>query len=242
MALLNPLNEQVIRNLKLGEITFPEINYNQFEKLNRTKTTILAAYSNIQQHGPSEFLNNLNWDSKGDIEWQNEMLEFLYETINQLITEYRKFPSDNLLEKIFTYIQLWGGNAGRGIYVNGDRWLGNFDLTVYKKGVSLVLNSDYQSALKVLNSIKQMGISFSTKHIHFWSQGSEPIFDSIISKIVFGRKKPNANEYSHYIESIDKLIGEIDNPEITRMKVERTLFNWSETIDGKNWINYRNPK
>jgi len=234
--ILNIIDRANIGRLNIGEIAFPNLDFNRFEDLNRNRTTLKGAYTTIERYGPPEMLVDLDWNFNGDIVWQNGMLAILYDRIFQLIKEYYQNPTNELLIKIFTFIQLWGGNGGRGIYVNGRKWMGNFNLETYLKAVKLIEEVNYKSALKELNSINYFGISFATKHIHFWSQGGAPIFDSIISKIVFGRKYPRESEYSKYIESIDKLILELGNPEITRMKVERTLFNWAETDEAQNWV------
>jgi hypothetical protein len=84
-----------------------------------------------------------------------------------------------------------------------------------------------------------MNTSFATKHIHFWSRSDAPIFDSVISSIVFGRKILKTSEYGAYVESLNDLLQWLEMPNLSRSDLERSLFNWANTPAGKEWISNR---
>ncbi len=76
--------------------------------------------------------------------------------------------------------------------------------------------------------------AFSTKHIHFWSLASAPIYDSIIAEIVFG-DLVKEKDYQIYLNSMDALIAELGVSSISRSTIERNLFNWANTPSGMEW-------
>ncbi|MFZ9681520.1 MAG: hypothetical protein ACO3CL_08895, partial [Bacteroidia bacterium] len=76
---------------------------------------------------------------------------------------------------------------------------------------------------------------------HFWSNAEAPIYDSIIAAIVFGRKhdQVSAGQYQPYMKALDALIEELNNDQLTRSSIERSLFNWANTPLGLQWRNLR---
>ena len=206
------------------------------------KTTILAAYTNIANKVDPVLLEGLNWNNHGDIAWQNQMLQSLSGSIIEMINDYHNNTEDGLLlTKIFVWIQLWGCNSGRSIFVKGPRWPANFKLNIYSAAINFILEKDFHSALATLNRMFGIKTPFATKHIHFWSNAEAPIYDSIIAAIIFGRNQNQVrpHEYLPYINSLDLLIDEINNNQVTRSSIERNLFNWANTPLGKQWINLR---
>jgi hypothetical protein len=148
---------------------------------------------------------------------------------------------EECLKKIFIYIHVWGGIAGRNIFVMGKNFEGNFKPKTYKCAIDLLRNKKIGEALKKLNSIAYLGTSFSTKHIHFWSLGELPIYDSVIAKLVFGRKTVRALHYEGYIQAIDNLITCLewrDGILRNRQTIERGLFNWAAN-QGTEWLALR---
>lgn len=152
-----------------------------------------------------------------------------------MIAEYQHNPNNHLLTKIIIWIQLWGGNSGRGVFVRGQGWPQNFDLQIYINAVNQIQNQLYVEALNTLNHLNYVSTAFSTKHIHFWSGGDAPIYDSIIAAIVFGRNQSQVrpNEYPIYIDALDELIEELNDYNVTRSSIERNLFNWADTQQGR---------
>lgn len=238
--MVNPNNHQLILNLHRDQIAFPQIDYTGLPELQRQRTTLFAAYTTIQNCAGNEYLQELNWNANGNIEWQLQMLEHISTQIFQMIVRYNANPDNELLIKIFLWIQLWGGNSGRSIFVRGQGWPNNFNGNRYAQAVDLVIEGNYQQALEILNNLYGISTAFSTKHIHFWSDGDAPIYDSIIAAVVFGRKisQVRSNEYTPYIDALDQLIVELNDlghQNITRSMIERNLFNWADTEQGLTW-------
>lgn len=239
MKIIDPSRIEKIEQLKQGEIAFPLIDYQFILPLNLPATTLLAAFTTISKNVPNDYLEDLNWNNNGDINWQNEMLQHLSGSIYKMINEYQNNETDELLTKIFIWIQLWGGNSGRSVFVRGQGWPNNFNINMYKNAVEQINNEDFQDALITLNNLYGVSTAFSTKHIHFWSNAVAPIYDSIIAAIIFGRKLVRPQEYQLYIHALDQLIDEINNDQITRSSIERNLFNWANTPLGLQWRNIR---
>jgi hypothetical protein len=187
-------------------------------------------------------LEGLNWNNHGDIAWQNQMLQSLSGSIIEMINDYHNNTEDGLLlTKIFVWIQLWGCNSGRSIFVKGPGWPANFKLNIYSAAINFILQNDFHSALATLNRMIGIKTPFATKHIHFWSNAEAPIYDSIIAAIVFGRKprQVSAGQYQPYMKALDALIEELNNDQLTRSSIERSLFNWANTPLGLQWRNLR---
>jgi hypothetical protein len=240
--MIDPCNIENIQQLNQDEIAFPLIDYHINEQLDLTATTLLAAYTTISGKVDTALLEGLIWNTNGDIVWQNTMLQHLSQSIYEMINQYHIKQSDELLTKIFIWIQLWGGNSGRSVFVRGQGWLQNFNIEAYRDAVQLILNADFQNALTTLNgNIYGISTAFATKHIHFWSNAVAPIYDSIIAAIIFGRNKNQVrpNEYQPYINGLDQLINKINNNQVTRSSIERNLFNWANTPLGLQWRNLR---
>ena len=237
--MINQNNFNEIEQLGRGDIAFPLIDYHLNLPLQLPATTILAAYTTISKKVDPVFLDGLEWNANGDIAWQNVMLQQLSNGIYAMIEEYNANPNDELLTKIFIRIQLWGGNAGRSVFNRGNGWPGNFRVDVYRSAVQEIANINYTRALATMNSMYGIATAFSTKHIHFWSNANAPIYDSIISEIVFGRNTVREKDYSPYINALDALVNEINNDQVNRSAIERSLFNWANTDLGKKWRKIR---
>lgn len=228
-----------ISNLQRHNIAFPNITFSN-QELQRTKTTLKGAYTLISNSGLSKYLEDLNWNNDGDIEWQNNMLKLLSIEILKMIEKWKKEENSELLKKIFLYIQLWGGITSRGFFIKKN---GGFDCNYneqgYKKGVEECIKEDTQSLVSFCN-LNQVGISFATKHMYFWSNKKLPIYDNIIAMIIFGRTpQNNIRHYQQYTESL-KEMGKIKN--IRTSLIERSIFNWYETENGRRWFDMRKSK
>jgi hypothetical protein len=228
-----------ISKLQRHNIAFPNITFSN-QELQRTQTTLKGAYTLISNSGLSKYLEDLNWNNDGDIEWQNNMLKHLSIEILKMIEKWKKDENSELLKKIFMYIQLWGGNTSRGFFIKRN---GGFDCNYneqgYKTGVEESIKEDTQSLVSFCN-LNQVGISFATKHMYFWSNKKLPIYDNIIAMIIFGRMpQNNVKHYQQYTESL-KEMGKIKN--IGTSLIERSIFNWYETENGKRWFDIRKSK
>jgi hypothetical protein len=239
--MIDPNNIEEIQQLNQDEIAFPLIDYHLHLPLNLPSTTLLGAYTTISNNVGQELLEGLVWNNNGDIHWQNHMLQHLSDSIFEMINEYHNNPADQLLTKIFIWIQLWGGNSGRSVFIRGYGWPQNFNICQYSNAVHEIMNGNFGNALTILNGIYGISTAFSTKHIHFWSNATAPIYDSIIAAIIFGRNQNQvrSHEYLPYINGLDLLINEINNNQVTRSSIERNLFNWANTPLGIQWRNLR---
>jgi hypothetical protein len=236
---VNQMND--IKVLRKGELAIPNLDFAGNPDLNLNSTTLLAAYSVISSRVEPRFLDGLDWNENGNINWQNAKLKMLSTKINDLIKNYRKDSPDDLLIQIFLLIQLWGGNAGRTIFVRGNGWRRNFNVECYRKSIELIQEEKYVDALYTMNTMFGINTAFSTKHIHFWSLSSAPIFDSIIAEIVFG-DVVKEKDYEIYMNSLDQLVAELGNESISRSTIERNLFNWATTPAGLEWRAIRKSK
>jgi hypothetical protein len=243
MKRIEPNNTKEIEKFENDEIRFPNIDYSSNGELNLNRTTLLAAYTTISNRVDKEYISDLEWDPNGDIDWQNKILKHLSDTIYEMIGEFESKSNDFLLEKIFIWIQLWGGNSGRGIFIRGEQWPRNFNGSTYLKAINKIQIGKYTEALEILNTLYGVSTAFSTKHIHFWSKKDAPIYDSIIAAIIFGRNPAQirAEEYLIYIESLKKLSKELKKEGIntSSSSIERNLFNWANSENGLNWRKIR---
>lgn len=165
------------------------------------------------------------------------LLQQLFSCIYATISAYRKEPNNVLLTKIFIWIQLWGGNSGRSIFIRGQGWPKKFAILTYLDAVNQIQNHQYIPALQTLNGMYGVKTAFSTKHIHFWSGSDDPIYDSVIAAVEFGRNQSlvSPKEYPHYINALNYLIVELNDNNVTRSSIERNLFNLADTQQGKLW-------
>lgn len=237
--MIHPTSLDEISHLAKGEIAFPLIDYTAILPLDLKSSTLQEAYTLISARVDPSYLEGLNWRDKEGTSWHNEMLEQLSDNIYSMIEDYEKCPSEFLMTKIFIWIQLWGGNSGRGIFVMKEKWPKNFNPKLYENAIKQTKEGNYISALKTLNQLTSVSTAFSTKHIHFWSKADAPIYDRIIGSIVFGRDKISDKEYPKYMQALDDLGIELNTSEISQSSVERNLFNWANTKDGKQWISLR---
>lgn len=139
------------------------------------------------------------------------------------------------LESIFHKIQIWGGITGRNIYVRQ-----NFSWSSiapkYQNLVDACLNINDLSEESIVrlydafvrfNEVKNIGVSFITKHIHFWTyvnlkQDAFPIFDKVMSENLLGERVNfrNLKVYWRY------MITKAKEENVNLMSLERQLFNY----------------
>lgn len=219
-----------------GVASFPNIDYSKELPLDLKSSTLQAAYTTIVNKLGKAFVDDLKWKDKNINNWHIETLKMLSDSINELINSYRKSPSPELLKKIFVRIHLWGGNAGRGVFVQNGGFEMNFSSELYLKSIDECEKGNYIESLRIMNKLKYVNTAFSTKHIHFWSNGKAPIYDSIIAAVVFGTSDVKEGHYSKYLAVINSLAKEKNT---TSFAIERNLFNWANTDDGIYWKNVR---
>lgn len=93
-----------------------------------------------------------------------------------------------------------------------------------------------------------MNIAFASKHFSFWTADFQgrinknkrqlPILDSIIFKLVYGKKyQPSYRNYNRYLGDMYEFVSKHDG--ITVGSLERQLFNFADTAEGREWIEER---
>lgn len=140
---------------------------------------------------------------------------------------------DDRLLLIFDLIQGWGGKMGRSPYVrpaNAPSRLSNPDILLeyYRKGVNFCFYDDYSGAISAMSNIINVGESFATKHIFFWSKygpgrKAMPIYDTRIKKLLYVHQRPLS--YEIYVRDLVEKAGAL---QIEAEEVERALFSFSQ--------------
>lgn len=222
---------------KAMTITFPELpNYtNQLMLLNdtarlRTSSRSIATF----------FQNrNLPVDYKslfGKVPNNYPLaVQNMEDRIAGLIKDYLSDPKDDDLVIIFHHIQFWGGKSGRNIYVKNGGFDNNFNIDTYKKIVEKAINLSQESLCDDLSKIAewfdpipQLGISFGTKHLRFWSLNANkhgvelPIMDSVIAENMFTPKYARWKNYCQYVKQMQE---EANKRKVSVTNLERLLFN-----------------
>ena len=155
--------------------------------------------------------------------------------IAKLIDEYILKRKDETLTSIFHYIHFWGGITGRNIYNKNGGFNNNFNLETYKKIVEkiIVLKKDtLYTELKIIEklftSIPELGISFSTKHLKFWSLYANqdniqlPVLDSVLTIRLLHKCTPTWKDYNNYLKHMNE---ESLKKDTTISILERQLYN-----------------
>lgn len=168
-------------------------------------------------------------------------LQELEDDILREVRLYAGFHDEGLLQDIFHKIQVWGGEHGRYIYVQGPVFDWNEIGPCYRRLVDAVLQEGHTpdslaSKAKAFNMAMQvqhrrLGLSFISKHVRFWStatlgENALPIFDNIMSKGLGIRYKwENLAPYWIAMQERARQLG------ITVNALERELFNhFRETL------------
>lgn len=134
---------------------------------------------------------------------------------------------------IFDLIQGWGGKACRNIYVQPKSNPTRHSLVtlplIYTRAINYCISGDYKMALEEMLSIPNLGESFATKHIFFWSEFGPsrkglPIYDTRIKTLLF-MKASAAGTYDAYINALNEKARELSVPSVL---VERALFSFSQ--------------
>lgn len=240
-------NLKDINSFQKGVFLIPNIEYkNVMPNLYRTNFTTRALITNILKNN---YFNII--DSVFDIEYNKmndtDLMKYLENSIRAKIKKYLVNPDDTLLISIFNSIQIWGGNSARMFYLKNG-FESNFDLSSYKNAI-LILRSENESSLyeviKLFKNIKKMNIAYASKHFSFWTSdfngfGNKkqlPILDRLINNLVYG--KSNQPDYRHYENYINDMCEISNKLKIEINIIERTLFNFADTIDGREWIRRR---
>lgn len=231
-----------------GVFGIPKLQYSEsVPELSRNRFTTKALISNLKNSGSSEIVNEIlpkDYLVYNDI----DLIKTLEEQIIKQIKAITNLDliSDSQLELIFHSIQIWGGNTARGFYLRNGGFNNNLDIKSYRNGLKSLISGDIICTIYSFNKLKQMNIAFASKHFSFWSrsaQGSDnkgfrqlPILDSIIFKLAYGKVSPH---YRHYVRYLEDIYEECSKLKISVHSLERQLFNFSDTSEGRIWMKNR---
>jgi hypothetical protein len=214
------------------QISFPLINYNYWCQKNDyfsnapLISTIKIGLNHARKGGLIDrIINSSNLVTNKDLVDLIELKIQSHQSVD-------KFENDELMI-IFDLIQGWGGKACRNIYVQPNLNPTRISLTtlpeIYKKAINYCVSGDYQAALNKITSIPNLGESFATKHIFFWSEFGPsrkglPIYDTRIKTLLF-LKNSAAPGYETFLNALNKKAIELSMPPAF---VERALFSFSQ--------------
>ena len=179
---------------------FPEINYQaEFVGLENKWVGVLPP----SPRGLYTLLQNRHLVDEQFLDGIQDMEELE----NEIFYCIDHYPEKSVsLERIFYLIQIWGGRAGRGLFIKQD-----FDWSVFSPAYTELVNvcrnienldgntcevvfSAISSFIEKLREIeyKGMGVAFITKHTRFWMHRNLPddmlpIYDSTFSNHIMHR-------------------------------------------------------
>ena len=219
-------------------ITFPELQYYRNElvllkdsdRLRKSSKSIATFFRNKELHVDYESLFENGPDN------YPMAVQRMEDRIAGYIKEYLNNPTDNNLISVFHHIQFWGGTYGKNIYARNGGFDNNFKIDIYKHIIEKTIHlsqdnlcNELNEIEKLFNSIPQLGISFGTKHLRFWSLNANknkielPIMDSVIADELLKNRKYLAWKY--YCSYVKQMQEEANKRKVSVTNLERLLFN-----------------
>lgn len=249
MAILKSPYAEVCK-LKRGDFAVPAFNVAHSLMLSdstRLTTSVQAMLTNLKNR---EFSETVKVFDGVDGKTLPQKMQSFEKIIGNWIKEYCESPSDKMAESIFHLIQLWGGRAGRNVYVQNGGFKNNFHSGAYKKLIEVALKPFDDMACNVRHAelatknIKNFGISFATKHLRFWNlfgaeNGRFPIYDKRMANGCFGRQDADWRYYCTYISCLESVARE---QSVTINDIERYCFSFFDSDDGAKWLKDRGFK
>lgn len=142
------------------------------------------------------------------------------------------------LEDIFHLIQIWGGRAGRGIYIMDKEYSWMKIESFYKSLVDTCLDVSeideisiermVKAVRDIDKSVKHFGIAFITKHTRFWlyrtlGRNALPIYDSIMANTVMRKPAVEGKHLGEFWRVMHKKSLQLN---IDLMPLERQIFKY----------------
>ena len=171
-------------------------------------------------------------------EWLNgiETLTDLEEHLFVLVTNYGGTTEERL--KVFHLVQIWGGKSGRNIYVMGkDGFCWNIIDQYYSQFINTCrsltghtesdMKNAYRAVMSFNEKVKNIGPSFITKHLRFWTYPNLhnemfPPYDSVMATNYMHKKY---YRYSDIVPYWQKIYKEASKGHLPVALYERILFN-----------------
>ena len=170
---------------------------------------------------------------------------YLNNCINICLSDYKKNKekvSDEIIFNAFNSIQYWGAITGRTFYQRNG--LDESNIENFKKCWTKSVKPFYLSILNEISTkeinlcnliplfenIEGVGVSFGTKHLHFWSKafGKKnplPIYDKNIFQLlraeIRDNRYPTWSQYLQVVQEFEKLAIKLNK---TSESIEKALF------------------
>jgi len=157
---------------------------------------------------------------------------------------YLRQPNQARLAEIFHMVQLWGGRAGRNIYLQDGGFDSNWNHAAYQEFVAASVTPDrgvkpdprVPLLIAAARKMRQFGVAFATKHARFWAQAANvqplPIYDRIMARGCLG-KTADWKDYGRYVAEMAAHALQVTTDVAT---LERHAFNTFGTPAGQAWI------
>ena len=125
-----------------------------------------------------------------------EHINNMRELESDILFRIQNYHRGTDLQGIFHRIHIWGGLSGRNIYVRDGGFVQEMVLPFYQELVTDCLtirelsDASLQSTRLIVHqfneSVRNIGLSFITKHVHFWlfrnlSTNTLPIYDKVMA-------------------------------------------------------------
>jgi hypothetical protein len=247
MAFIDINDRTGIGNLGPGEFALPTMDGLPIQPLadtDRLRRSIRAMKTLMQNQNLGDIAALIPETHDGHLP---ERMNLLESAIVNEMTTYLENPTPATLASIFHQVQLWGGKAGRNIYVRDGGFAANWNEQSYRHlavASSTPVHepgSDPRVPLLIAaaDQIQYFGVSFATKHARFWAQAGGvkplPIYDRTVAQ---GSMGINAgwNLYGRYVSEMTAHALEAHTDVAT---LERHAFNAFGTPAGQAWINAR---
>jgi hypothetical protein len=159
------------------------------------------------------------------------------------IIENDLFEDKNKMLRVFDLINGWGGKMGKATYVRPkgnttrntiDTWFHN-----YAKGVLKAINGE-KEGLNDFTKIPNVGDSFGTKHLYFWSLygGNKPIpiYDARIKTLLY----LSIDESPSFETYLEDMVNFSNLKNITINQLEKALFAFSSNYFPNESLNLKN--
>lgn len=156
---------------------------------------------------------------------------------NHIFNEIENYDNNTDIEKLFHLIQIWGGWTGRIIYVRGGGFKAQKVMPHYRALIDACLSvhdnsedslNNVYEAIEVFNrNVKNISISFITKHTRFWlyknlHMNALPIYDKVMAGGYMHKNNLLWKDLRPYWQL---MIQQAEEEHVTLMQLERRLFN-----------------
>ena len=156
-----------------------------------------------------------------------------------IIDRIKSYNPGEKLEEIFHLVQIWGGNAGRGIYVFDKRFNWEEIEPFYQElvGACLSIKDINESSLNIIEkavcafnkAVRNLGVAFITKHTRYWlfrnlGLNALPIYDSIMAIWVMRKGMADIRDLLEYWKV---MIAKANQLSIQLVPLERQIFKYA---------------